>query len=217
MKKASKILFLIPTMLCMAFVPGKAQDAPMPFTGSIQYNIKNTSDMLPPEHLAQLPTSASIKMSKDKMVFEQADGNKAIVDAATNEIHTLANLSMMGLIQGAKLTATGQSKIIKGYTAYEYTATIKGEQGSVDLSIWCVPDFCNPAFNWATQVAIGQLNGFPLEYSLKTAAYTMDFVVGKLHYGEVDEKAFAIPKSYKPSTVEEMQKDVEEFMKAMGM
>lgn len=235
MKKASKILFLIPTMLCMAFVSGKAQDAPMPFTGSIQYNIKNTSDMLPPEHLAQLPTSASIKMSKDKMVFEQADGNKAIVDAATNEIHTLANLSMMGLgkyhiiesvaetaadtasIQGAKLTATGQSKIIKGYTAYEYTATIKGEQGSVDLSIWCVPDFCNPAFNWATQVAIGQLNGFPLEYSLKTAAYTMDFVVGKLHYGDVDEKAFAIPKSYKPSTAEEMQKDVEEFMKVMGM
>ena len=236
MKKTFSLLTLFAAMLALVFCQAQAQDAPLPFTGTIQYNIENTSDMLPPEHLAQLPTSASIKMSKDKMVFEQADGNKAIVDAATNEIHTLANLSMMGLlgkyhiiesvaetaadtasIQGAKLTATGQSKIIKGYTAYEYTATIKGEQGSVDLSIWCVPDFCNPAFNWATQVAVGQLNGFPLEYSLKTAAYTMNFVVGKLHYGEVDEKAFAIPKSYKPSTVEEMQKDVEEFMKAMGM
>ncbi len=234
MKKTS-FLGLAVALLAFCMPQIQAQEAQLPFTGNIQYKITYQSDVLPAEHLAQMPVSASIKMSADKMVFEQADGNKAIVDASTGEIHTLANLSMMGLgkyhivqnvadvaadtaeVSAQALTATGQSKDIHGYKAFEYTSSITSDQGNVEMTLWCVPGFCSPVFNWATQVAIGQLNGFPLEYSLKTAAYTMTVSVSKMSYGEVDAKHFEIHKSYKPSTKEEMSKDIEEMMKAFGM
>lgn len=234
MKRLAALAWILPCLWLAGIALAAAQSAPRPFQGSIQYEILNQSRSLPRQQMAVMPVSASVKMSETQFAFNQGDGNKTIADARTGELHSLVNLSMMGLgkyhiatnaadrladtlaFKSGNLVATGQSRDIAGYRAQEYVAALGSEQGNIEIHIWCVPGFCSPVFHWATQVAIAPLPGFPLEYSFKTDAYTMTVSVKKLRYGKVSASAFKIPKGYQTASEQEMQRDIENVMKLIG-
>lgn len=218
--------------LMMAFTNLKAQDAQLPFNGTIQYRIAYESPSVPPEQLAQQPQIASLRILGQKAVFSMAD-QKALADASTKEVHTLVNLSSMGLgkyhlteteaelnedlekVENIKTESTEETKLISGYTAKLTKASYKEGNTSIEMEIWTVDGFCDPFLVNATQANLPGLKGFPLEYTVKTPDITMTFSVHKLTNEEVNAKYFNIPSSYKASTAEQMQKDIQEFMRSM--
>ncbi|MCM1169685.1 MAG: hypothetical protein NC324_07085 [Bacteroides sp.] len=210
----------------------RAQQAVLPFTGTVQYSIAYESPIIPQEQLAQQPQIASLRMAADKAVFSMAE-QKALADATTKEVHSLINLSSMGLgkyhmveteaelqqqmqeMQNVKVEETEETKTIFGYTAKLTKAAYKEGNTSVEMEIWTVENFCDPFLSRATQGEVPGLKGFPLEYKVKTPDMTVNFTVRKLTNEEVNPKYFSIPSSYKASTKEQMQKDIQEFMQSM--
>lgn len=220
--------FLGTTLLGM----GKAQEAKLPFEGTIQYRIAYESPLIPQEQLAQQPQVATLRVLGEKALFSMAE-QKVLADASTKELHTLVNLSAMGIgkyhivetqaelqeesdqTQNIKVEKTSDTKTIFGYTAHLTKVSYKEGNTSVEMDVWSVDGFCDPFLNHASQAGgIKDMEGFPLEYTLKTPDMTMAFTVHKLTSEIVNEKYFNIPSSYKASTKEEMQKDIQEVMRA---
>lgn len=224
------LLSLLTTVFCVGL---HAQDTgKLPFTGTVQYRIAYESEIVPKEQLAQQPQIATLRMSADKAVFSMAE-QKALADASTKELHSLVNLSSMGLgkyhmveteaklqqqmeeMKGVELEETEETKLISGYTAKLSKASYKEGNTSIEMDIWTVENFCNPFLMNATQANLPGLQGFPLEYTIKTPDMSLTFTVHKLSNEEVNPKYFNIPSSYKASTEEEMKKDIQEFMQSM--
>lgn len=233
MKKIN--LFLIPALaFSLSCGPkAQAQTPVLPFSGTIQYRIAYESPIVPQEQLAQQPQTATLRMGTDKAVFAMAE-QKALADATTKELHSLVNLSAMGLgkyhlteteadlqmdVEEKKnltVEKTQETKTISGYTAHQAKAFYKQGNTSIELAIWYVEGFGDPFFNHATQAgSLDGVDGFPLEYAIKTPDMTMTFTVHKLTNEEVNPKYFNIPSSYKASTKEQMTKDIQEFMQSM--
>lgn len=224
-------IFLIAFLGLVLFPALKAQDAVLPFAGTIQYRIAYESTVVPSEQLAQQPQIATLRVLGLKAIFSMGE-SKELADATAKEVHTLVNLSAMGLgkyhlttteaelnedlkeISNIKLEGTEETKQISGYTAKLSKASLKQGNTSIEMDIWTVEGFCDPFLVNATQANLPGLKGFPLEYSIKTPEITMTFNVNKLTHEEVNPKYFNIPSSYKASTKEEMQKDIQEVMRA---
>lgn len=229
MKNIKPLLILL---LGFTFIPTvKAQDAAA-FEGTIQYRISYESPLIPQEQLAQQPQIATLRILGAKAIFSMAE-QKVLADASTQELHTLVNLSSMGIgkyhivetqaelqqeseqAQNITTEKTGETKTIFGYTANLTKVSYKEGSTSVEMEVWSVDGFCDPFLNHASQAGgIKGLDGFPLEYTLKTPDMTMTFTVHKLTPETVNEKYFNIPSSYKASTKEEMQKELQEVMRA---
>lgn len=229
--KTIRILLL--SVLATVFSFGlHAQDAKLPFTGTVQYRIAYESEMASKEQLAQQPAIATLRMGLEKAVFSMAE-QKALADATTKEVHSLINLSSMGLgkyhmleteaelqqeiesMQNVKIETTEETKNIFGYTAKLIKGSYKEGNIAIEMDIWCVEGFCQPFLANATQANLPGLPGFPLEYTVKTPDMSMAFTVHKLTNEEVNPKYFNIPSAYKASTKEQMQKDIMEFMQSM--
>lgn len=230
MKKVA--LCLITLWGAIFFSTLKAQDAVLPFAGTIQYRIAYESSVVPSAQLAQQPQIATLRVLGLKAIFSMGE-SKELADATTKEVHTLVNLSAMGLgkyhlttteaelnedlkeLNNIKLESTEETKLISGYTAKLSKASLKEGNTSIEMDIWAVEGFCDPFLVNATQANLPGLKGFPLEYTIKTPEITMTFNVNKLTKEEVNPKYFNIPSSYKASNKEEMQKDIQEFMQSM--
>ncbi|MEG1498858.1 MAG: hypothetical protein RSA02_00420 [Bacteroidales bacterium] len=205
----------------------RAQQAKLPFIGTINYQISYKSDVIPAATLAQQPTEAVVKISEEKLVMD-AKTAKVIVDAQMKKLYKLLNLNMMGLGKyvleenetilndttqkaNATLNITKETKIINGYTTTKAIGSYLTPQGKVDYTVYFIPNFCNPFFKYLVNT-FASLNAFPLEYTIVTPQFSTTFTVKSMVYDSLDPKDFLIPKSYKPITQAELEEEVQGMM-----
>ncbi|MCH5243575.1 MAG: hypothetical protein J1F29_01610 [Lentimicrobiaceae bacterium] len=230
--KTLRIILLSVIATALSFSVRAQEAGKLPFTGTVQYRIAYESETVPAEQLAQQPAIAKLQMALDKVIFSMAE-NKILADANTHQVHTLVNLSAYGLgkyhllqneaelqeqfaeLSDIKIEPTEETKNIFGYTAKLVKGGYKAGNTPIAIDIWIVENFCDQFFVSVTQAEIPGLQGFPLEYTVKTPDMTMTFTAHKLTYEELSPKTFNIPSSYKASTKEQMQKDLMEFMQQM--
>lgn len=213
---------------------GRAQDARLPFKGTIRYKIAYESEQIPAEQLAAQPASAVIKLSDTKLLMD-TKATKTILNADENRSYTLINLAGMGLgkyvitetaeemrdtsdMQNYVLTPTDETKSIHGYTAKKAVGSYRTPQAEMTFEVYYVENFCPAFFNLIESSFIG-LDGFPLAYTVRMRSVqgvTMStaFTVEAMTYEEPDTKGFNIPKSYQTISESELQRIVEEFMSA---
>ncbi|MDE6440997.1 MAG: hypothetical protein K2K51_08285, partial [Bacteroidales bacterium] len=172
----------------------------------------------------------------DTKLLMSTEVAKAILNAEENRAYNLLNLSHIGLgkyvivetldemqdtgdVRNYALKPTGETKTIHGYTAKRAIGSYQTPQADMSFEIYYVEDFCPAFFNYVEGSFIG-LDGFPLAYSVTMKNHMQDvtvktvFTPEKLQYGDIDPKAFNIPKAYQAVTEDELRQMVEEFMSA---
>jgi len=198
----------------------KAQKAP--FTGTIVFDVKAEGE-IPEQAKAMMPTEMTLKLSPDKQSMSMNFGmmeQKTISDVATQESNSMMNVmgqklvmkvtaaqmkeqrSAQGETSGVKLLT--DTKTIAGYLCKKAVITKKVKDGAdVTMEVFYTDDIDVSNFKFSN--AIPELNGFPLEYTMKSGPMAFKMVARSVKKENIAASEFVVPADYKQVTQEELR------------
>ena len=212
------------TMVFIAMVTlmplAKAQKAP--FTGTIVFDVKAEGE-IPEQAKAMMPTEMTLKLSPDKQSMSMNFGmmeQKTISDVATQESNSMMNVmgqklvmkvtaaqmkeqrSAQGETSGVKLLT--DTKTIAGYLCKKAVITKKVKDGAdVTMEVFYTDDIDVSNFKFSN--AIPELNGFPMEYTMKSGPMAFKMVARSVKKENIAASEFVVPSDYKQVTQEELR------------
>jgi len=212
------------TMVFIAMVTlmplAKAQKAP--FTGTVVFDVKAEGE-IPEQAKAMMPTEMTLKLSPDKQSMSMNFGmmeQKTISDVATQESNSMMNVmgqklvmkvtaaqmkeqrSAQGETSGVKLLT--DTKTIAGYLCKKAVITKKVKDGAdVTMEVFYTDDIDVSNFKFSN--AIPELNGFPMEYTMKSGPMAFKMVARSVKKENIAASEFVVPADYKQVTQEELR------------
>ena len=212
------------TMVFIAMVTlmplAKAQKAP--FTGTVVFDVKAEGE-IPEQAKAMMPTEMTLKLSPDKQSMSMNFGmmeQKTISDVATQESNSMMNVmgqklvmkvtaaqmkeqrSAQGETSGVKLLA--DTKTIAGYVCKKAVITKKVKDGAdITMEVFYTDDIDVSNFKFSN--AIPELNGFPMEYTMKSGPMAFKMVARSVKKENIAASEFVVPADYKQVTQEELR------------
>jgi len=212
------------TMVFIAMVTlmplAKAQKAP--FTGTVVFDVKAEGE-IPEQAKAMMPTEMTLKLSPDKQSMSMNFGmmeQKTISDVATQESNSMMNVmgqklvmkvtaaqmkeqrSAQGETSGVKLLA--DTKTIAGYVCKKAVITKKVKDGAdITMEVFYTDDIDVSNFKFSN--AIPELNGFPMEYTMKSGPMAFKMVARSVKKENIAASEFVVPSDYKQVTQEELR------------
>jgi len=212
------------TMVFIAMVTlmplAKAQKAP--FTGTVVFDVKAEGE-IPEQAKAMMPTEMTLKLSPDKQSMSMNFGmmeQKTISDVATQESNSMMNVmgqklvmkvtaaqmkeqrSAQGETSGVKLLT--DTKTIAGYLCKKAVITKKVKDGAdVTMEVFYTDDIDVSNFKFSN--AIPELNGFPMEYTMKSGPMAFKMVARSVKKENIAASEFVVPSDYKQVTQEELR------------
>jgi len=198
----------------------KAQKAP--FTGTVVFDVKAEGE-IPEQAKAMMPTEMTLKLSPDKQSMSMNFGmmeQKTISDVATQESNSMMNVmgqklvmkvtaaqmkeqrSAQGETSGVKLLT--DTKTIAGYLCKKAVITKKVKDGAdVTMEVFYTDDIDVSNFKFSN--AIPELNGFPMEYTMKSGPMAFKMVARSVKKENIAASEFVVPSDYKQVTQEELR------------
>jgi len=212
------------TMVFIAMVTlmplAKAQKAP--FTGTVVFDVKAEGE-IPEQAKAMMPTEMTLKLSPDKQSMSMNFGmmeQKTISDVATQESNSMMNVmgqklvmkvtaaqmkeqrSAQGETSGVKLLT--DTKTIAGYLCKKAVITKKVKDGAdITMEVFYTDDIDVSNFKFSN--AIPELNGFPMEYTMKSGPMAFKMVARSVKKENIAASEFVVPADYKQVTQEELR------------
>lgn len=188
--------------------------------GYIRFSMQYSDSELSKEERAALPSESEIWFKEDrmKMMMPMGMGLQSSVLINNDQVHLL--LDMMGNKMAIKTSRkemqadvktakrfklksrTDDTKEIAGYTCKKAIMSSEGEQ---DMIVWFTDQISAKSIWYYNMEGI---NGFPLEFSLKTPEIDARMIAKEVRLGAVEEQQFIIPDGYKVMTQEEMMKSL---------
>jgi hypothetical protein len=221
MKRSIKSFALIIASAVFIVPIALAQKAP--FTGTIVFDVKSEGNV-PDMAKTMTPTAMTYRFSTEKqsmtLKFQMAD-QKTIYIPATKEVkilmdifgqkivinQTAAELDELRKQQGETIGVkeTNETRTIAGYLCKKTIITKKAKDGKEHASNIYSTDAIDVSkfkiFN-----AYPEVNGFPLEFSLKTGQLEFTVVALNVTKESVPSSEFEVSSDYKQMTVAELQK-----------
>lgn len=212
------------TMVFIAMVTlmplAKAQKAP--FTGTVVFDVKAEGE-IPEQAKAMMPTEMTLKLSPDKQSMSMNFGmmeQKTISDVATQESNSMMNVMGQKLVMkvtaaqmkeqrlaqgetsGVKLLT--DTKTIAGYVCKKAVITKKVKDGAdLTMEVFYTDDIDVSNFKFSN--AIPELNGFPMEYTMKSGPMAFKMVARSVKKENIAASEFVVPADYKQVTQEELR------------
>jgi GLPGLI family protein len=212
------------TMVFIAMVTlmplAKAQKAP--FTGTVVFDVKAEGE-IPEQAKAMMPTEMTLKLTPEKQSMSMNFGmmeQKTISDVATQESNSMMNVMGQKLVlkvtaaqvkeqrlaqgetSGVKLLA--DTKTIAGYVCKKAVITKKVKDGAdITMEVFYTDDIDVSNFKFSN--AIPELNGFPMEYSMKSGPMAFKMVARSVKKENIAASEFVVPADYKQVTQEELR------------
>ncbi len=188
--------------------------------GYIRFSMQYAESGFSKEELAAMPTESELwfKGDKMKMLLPMGMGLQSSVLVNNDEVHLLLDLmgnrmaiktnknEMQGDPKKSKRfklkNETGEVKDIAGYSCKK---AIMAADGEPDMVIWYT-DQLRSKGSWYYNME--GINGFPLEFSLKTPELEARMIAKEVKLDKVNDQQFVIPAGYKVMTQEEMMKSL---------
>lgn len=205
------------------------------FEGKITYSVDFTDPNMPPEAKAMMAGSEYITYIKGMKARTEMnmgmqntisiyDGEKKIsvslIDMMGNKYMIKNDGSKKDEKQSEmKVNVTSETKTIAGYTCKKAEVTMKDKEGNDQTSnIWFteeIPNRMNVADKRYSQFR--DITGMPLEYEMKTQrGGSVKMSATTVSKETVSDDKFDIPKGYKETTVEDMQKEMMQMYQGGG-
>lgn len=195
-------------------VPGQKNE------GYVRFAMQYSDSELSKEEMAVMPTESEMWFKGDRMKLQMPMGMglQSSILIFNEEVHLL--LDLMGNKMAIKTnkneiqndskkakrfklkSQTDETKEIAGYTCKKAILSAEGEQ---DMIVWYT-DQLKSTGSWYYNM--DGLNGFPLEFSLKTPEIDARMIAKEVKTDQVTDNLFIVPSDYKVMTQEEMMKSL---------
>lgn len=213
--------FILVFIAMVTLMPlARAQKAP--FTGTVVFDVKAEGE-IPEQAKAMMPTEMTLKLTPEKQSMSMNFGmmeQKTISDVATQESNSMMNVMGQKLV--LKVTAAqmkeqrlaqgetsdvkllADTKTIAGYVCKKAVITKKVKDGAdITMEVFYTDDIDVSNFKFSN--AIPELNGFPMEYTMKNGPMAFKMVARSVKKENIAASEFIVPADYKQVTQEELR------------
>lgn len=206
-----RILFLLILLSAQAGLL-KAQNS----SGYILFSMQYSESGLSKEEMAMLPEQSEWWFKGGKMKMRMPMGMGMQSDVLVMEDKVFLLMDLMGnkmamktdreemekqVGKNKKYKLKSKSAETKTIAGYECRKAIMGAEGEKDMMVWYT-DKIKGAGSWYYQM--DELDGFPLEFSMKTNEIDIRMVAKEVKLETVSDDVFSVPEGYKVMSQSEM-------------
>lgn len=112
-------------------------------------------------------------------------------------------------MQGLKIEKTSRNKEIAGYNCKHAWAIFNNAQDTINLYYTNEIKLLHPNLNNPFK----EIEGVLLEFSVSLTGISMQFTATKIHSTKVDDKRFSLPDNYLKVTEEQMQEEMNKYLR----